>query len=110
MNELAENFIEGLLEVEDLVGATIQWAGKTFPSVGGSERMRKRLDLGGFQLISGTATVVRMCVFGNGARPQAKLTLIYKSERAGPAVEDRCGQGWDAVLLLECNDPEQGAR
>jgi hypothetical protein len=90
----------------------MQWAGKSYPCVGGSERMGKRLDLGGFQLISDTAIVVRMSVFGDGARPQAKQTLVYKNDReaAGRRWRIDAVRGfWEVVLLLECNDPDQGA-
>ena len=112
MNEITQTLLDGLVQLEEVVGATITWAGGEYRCVGGSELRGKRLDLGGFQFHSDTVAVVRSDLFAGGARPAAKQTILYRS------VPEAAGITWridavrtlhEAILVLECNDVKQAA-
>jgi hypothetical protein len=118
MNAYAEMLVDGLVELEEMVGASFSWplaAGdqaEVYACSGGSELRGKRLDIGGFQFHADCVIVVRAALFGNGPRPESKQRLVYRStpEAAGRVWRvDAVRTVYDAILVLECNDPTQGA-
>ncbi len=111
MTEQAQHLIDGLLETEAALGAVIQWGGRNYPCTGGPVFGGKRLDAGGFRLQADATLVLRLAVFANGT-PQEKQLLSYCStaEDAPRALRIKSATTlWGAVLILECEDPKQGA-
>ncbi len=103
--------VEGIRLLEDDMGSTFTWAGQTFRCAGGAEFGGKAIDEGGFRVFSKLRIKVRTELL-NGNIPQEKQTLIYKGSPTATGKRyriDSVSNYWDAVLQLDCNDPNQGA-
>ena len=112
MSDQSDCLVDGLTEAENDSGATIVWAGGTYPCAGGAEGGGKIFDIGGFKLKAGVPIVVRNSVFSGGAIPQEKQTLTYFSAPGvkGRALRINSVTPWQGVILvLDCNDPNQAA-
>jgi hypothetical protein len=111
VNEFAQILVDGLLEVEAVVGATMTWAGSTVPCVGGQENASRVFDIGGFKLKADIPIVVRLSVL-NGNLPKEKQTIIYTSTEGATPIKlrlDSITPFWNAMLILGCTDPSQAA-
>ena len=113
MNEVTEILLEGLKERESQIGSALIWAGKRLPCSGGAELGGKLLQAGGYRVTAAVPLVLRLAVLPDGiGRPQEKQTLSYFSVpgAAGRSLRiDSVTVLYDAVLVLECEDPRQGA-
>jgi len=113
LGETVALMLEGLALSENSLRCSIIWAGEEYPCTGGPEFGGKRIEAGGFRLNASVQIKVRTEVFPTGAGfPQEKQTIQYK--RAATATPktyriDSIRNYYDAFLLLECNDPNQGA-
>ena len=105
--------LEGLAMSERSMRCSIIWAGEEYPVTGGPELGGKRMDEGGFRLSSNVKIKLRTVLLNPGSgRPQEKQTILYKrSANSEPKKYriDAITNYYDAFLLLECNDPAQGA-
>ncbi len=112
MNDYARAMVLGIKDFEDTIGATINWAATDYPCAGGAVLGGKLLGQGGFRTTSQIQIAVRTCLFPDGAgRPSEKQTLTYKAtpEATARALRiDNTTLLWDDVLLLDCNDPNEG--
>jgi len=113
MNEFSSHLVDGLLTLETTVGASITWAGQVFPCVAGAIMGGRILGLGGFTLNADTTIVLRFALFDpTVGLPAEKQTLSYTSEPNAPARQlriDKATPWQDALLVLECNDPNRGS-
>ncbi|MDD5351100.1 MAG: hypothetical protein PHQ12_12885 [Chthoniobacteraceae bacterium] len=95
-----------------MAGATITWSGGIFPCAGGPELGGKLLEAGGLRLTAAVTLVVRMDHFVGGVSPQEKQRISYTSVPGATARDLRIDTRTifrNALLILECNDPAQGA-
>ncbi len=105
--------LEGLALSESSMRCSIIWAGDEYPVTGGPEIGGKRIDEGGFRLTAQLKIKLRLEVLPlGGGFPQEKQTLLYKrNANAEPKKYriDAITNYFGAYMLLECNDPAQGA-
>ena len=113
MNEITEPIIDALLDREAAVGGVVFWAGQELPCSGGDSLEGKILDLGGFRFNARVVLVVRIAVLDPAAgRPLPKQSVRYISEPcAAPRLlrVDTVTTLYNEVLVLGCNDPNDGA-
>jgi len=89
----------------------VTWAGQRLPCSGGASKEGKTLDIGGFKPNAEVVLVVRVATLAPGGRPSQKQTVQYVSapNAAARALRiDTVTTLYDAILVLECNDPNQG--
>lgn len=111
MNAIAQALVDGLMVLEETVGATITWAGETYPCTGGGQLGGKMLGMGGYRITAQSSIAVRTALF-EGAKPKEKQTLIYTSaEDADPQTLriTNINSFHGAFMILECDDLQQGA-
>ena len=113
MNDAAEMIVEALKQREESVGASILWGAQRYPCSGGEVLGGKTLQEGGWRLKAQATIVVRVEVFpAPPGPPQEKQRITYFADRhaAGRGLRiDSLNPLWSQVLVLECNDPNQGA-
>lgn len=103
--------LDGLIEREEDIGATITWAGETYACSAGALVGGKTIEAGGFRCQNNLQIVVRTSLFASGL-PQEKQTLSYTAEPDAAAVTlriDAITKIGSSALQLECNNPSQGA-
>jgi hypothetical protein len=115
MDEATETLIDGLLDGEE-AGASITWNNAAYPCCGGPELGGKLLGAGGFRVTAQVTVIVRLSLFAPGsagvppASPQEKQRLTYSSAPDAPARALRIDTRTvfrNALLILECNDPNE---
>jgi hypothetical protein len=112
MDEFTETLLEGLASLEESSGATITWRDNDYPVAGGPELGGKLLGQGGYRVTAQVTIVVRVALFGSGARPVEKSEILYTSAEGAdgrPLKIQSVNIFRNAFLVLECNDPNQGA-
>lgn len=111
MDDATQCLLDGLIDSES-AGAVVTWAGADFPCCGGEELGGKLLQAGGFRLSANVTVVLRLELFAGAASPQEKQRLTYTSAPGADARSLRIDTRTifrNALLILECNDPNQGA-
>ena len=116
MDEATELLLDGLLDGEE-AGALITWNGADYPCCGGPELGGKLLGAGGFRVTAQVTIALRLDQFavpeaGGPAGPQEKQRLTYTSAPGAPARALRVDTRTvfrNALLILECNDPNRAA-
>lgn len=111
MDDATQMLVDGIEVIEDSVGATINWNGGPYPCAGGAELGGKMLGYGGYRTTAQVTIVARAAVFP-AKRPREKDKLIYTSAPdADPRALriDNLTVFRNAVLVMECTDPNQGA-
>ena len=112
MDAATQCLIDGLTEFETSAGAVATWAGADFPCCGGPELGGKLLESGGFRLTAAVTLVLRLDLFAGGASPQEKQRINYTSVPGAtvrPLQIDTRTIFRNALLILECNNPDQSA-
>jgi hypothetical protein len=113
VSEIIDTLIDGLLEREADTGSTVRWFAQTMPCSGGSSKEGKTLDIGGFRPNAQVVLVLRIAVLDPSAgRPRSKQTINYVSAPLAASralLIDTATTLYDAILVLECNDPNQGS-
>lgn len=115
MNEITESLIDALKQREEEVGSQAVWAGQDLPCSGGESREGKTLTIGGFRFNAAVVVVIRIAELDPDAastRPVPKQSLVYTSEPDAPGRTlriDTVTTLYNEILVLECNDPNQGA-
>lgn len=113
MIEIIDRLTDGLLDREADTGSTVSWNGQTVPCSGGAARDGKTLDFGGFKLNAAVVLVVRISILDpTKGLPALKQTVQYLSAPSGPTQSLRLENLtiiYNAILVLECNDPNQAA-
>ncbi len=112
MNEYAQTLIDGLMEVEEVVGATITWAGTTYPCSHGTVVGGKLLGEGGYRTTAAVTLAVRTSLFSGQGLPASKQTISYKNNPDATAVTlniNSITNIYGEILTMECDDPNQGA-
>ncbi len=111
MSALDTALIDGLIERERQVGATITYAGAEYPCSAGVKLGGKELGAGGYRVTAQAQIVVRQSVL-NGAVPQEKQLLDYRRCAGADAERMRIvsvTKILGAAFLLECNSATEGA-
>jgi hypothetical protein len=105
--------LESLALSESSLRCTLTWAGAEYPCTAGPAYRGKRIDEGGWRAHAQLKVKVRTVLFPEGVGfPQEKQTVQVKLSANGEARRyriDAVTNYYDAVLLLECEDPAQGA-
>jgi hypothetical protein len=111
MSAILEALVAGQVMLEDDIGATITWAGASYPCSAGPEFGGKKIDEGGFRMQAAVKIRVRIELFLSG-RPQEKQTVMFSAKAGATARKyriDSITNQHETLLVLECNDPAQGA-
>lgn len=113
MSELVDTLIDGLIDREQEIGSRINWAGQDMACSGGSSKEGKMLDIGGFKPNAAVTIVLRVSLLEAGSGlPKSKQSLVYASSPGAPTRSlriDAVNTLYNSILVLECNDPSQGA-
>ena len=114
MDDATALLVEGVRELVESVGATIEWpvgSDSLYPCAGGAELGGKLLGIGGYRTTAQVRIVVRTSLFG-GNPPSEKDRLIYVAgEEADPhTLRITSINGFrGALMVLDCDDPNQGS-
>ncbi len=112
MNEFAATLIEGLLDVEKEVGATLNWAGTDYPCSHAAVQGNKSLTEGGFRVTAQVTLNVRTVLFPEGVGwPSEKKLISFKNSPDAtpkPLRIDGVTPVYNEILVLECNATGQG--
>lgn len=110
MDDATQCLLDGLIDSES-AGAVVNWAGGEVPCCGGEELGGKLLQAGGFRMSAQVTVVLRLDLFAGGAAaPQEKQRLTYTSAPGATARALRIDTRTifrNALLILECNDPNE---
>ncbi len=113
LGDAVDLMIEAQTLAEETFRCSLTWAGEEYPCSGGPEEGGKRIDEGGFRLNARVKIKVRCALFpAEVGFPREKQTISYKRSTASAAKTyriDSITNFYDAVLQLECNDPNEGA-
>jgi hypothetical protein len=112
MNSIGQALIAGLKHREAVTGAIATWAGQDYPCSGGSEFGGKSIQAGGLRATAQATIAIRQSLFAGGAMPAEKQLVTYKATRSSPGKTyriDSINTALDAVIVLECNSPNQAA-
>lgn len=104
MSEISDLTIDGLISLEDGLGAVMTWNGEDYPVVPTSAVRGKDLGAGGFKLRSDVSLIVRNAMLPDpGPQPKQKITYLGDEYRID-TLEKTPGEPF---IRLECNDPNQ---
>jgi hypothetical protein len=113
VSEIIDTLVDGLLDRESDTGSIMTWFGQALPCSGGASKEGKMLDIGGFKPNAAVVLVLRISLLAGGATtPLAKHSLTYTSEPGATPRKlliDTVTTLYNELLVLECNDPSQGA-
>ncbi|HEV2210852.1 MAG TPA: hypothetical protein VG167_18925 [Verrucomicrobiae bacterium] len=105
--------LDGILDREADLGATLAYAGATYPCCGGDQLAGKLLQAGGFRITGEVTIVLRVAVFPPGtSSPSQKQSIAYTSTPGAAAQTLRINTVntlWNTLLVLDCHDPNQAA-
>jgi hypothetical protein len=111
--DTVETLLDGLLERELDIGATLTFAGATYPCSGGDQLVTKLLQDGGFRTTAQVSLVLRLAVLPQGvAAPKQHQTLSYTSEPGATPQTlkvDQVDTVFAAAVVLRCHDVNQPA-
>lgn len=113
MSDIIDTLTDGLLDREADTGSTFTWSTQTVPCSGGASKEGKSLDFGGFKFNADVVIVVRIGALDpTKGLPIQKNQVSYVSAPSAPARSlriDSITTLYNALLVFECNDPNQAA-
>ncbi len=105
--------LESLALSESSMRCSFDWAGTNYPCTGGPEYGGKRITEGGWRLHARLQIKVRIELFPDGISiPQEKQTILYRRNASADPKKYRIDSTtnlYGAILVLDCNDPSEGA-
>jgi hypothetical protein len=96
----AEVHAASLAQLEVLQPATLTWNGNDYPCLASATRRRRGLESGGYALDADLTVYVRAVLFGTGARPESKETLVHRGRSY--RIEEVISPTGDPFLKLVC--------
>jgi hypothetical protein len=111
MDDATQLLLDGLAEFE-AVGSTFTWNSLVLPVCAGPEVGGKLLEAGGLRINAANMIVIRVSHFNGGSLPAEKEKGVFLSVPEATPKTYRIDARTifrNALLILECNDPAQGA-